>query len=126
MGLGSRLYHGQTRFDIVGRARIWFAISLLVILAGLVSLVSRGLNLGIDFEGGAVWELPAGASSVEDVRDTMEGAGVAEAKVQTLESDAGVRIRVQSESLGVDREQEIAGILAESTGTEPEDVSLNS
>ncbi|HZU75043.1 MAG TPA: hypothetical protein VE990_19965, partial [Acidimicrobiales bacterium] len=43
-----RLYRGETAFDFVGRRRWWYAISLLVILAGLVSLGTRGLNLGVD------------------------------------------------------------------------------
>ena len=126
MGLGSRLYHGQTTFNIVGRARTFFAISGAVILIGLVSLGLRGLNLGIDFEGGAVWEFPAGGASVEDVRSTMEDAGIPEAKIQTLESDEGVRIRVQSESLGVEREQEVTEVLADSVGIDAQEVSLNS
>jgi preprotein translocase subunit SecF len=126
MGLGSRLYHGQTRLDIVGRRALWFGLSGFVIAAGLLSLGIRQLNLGIDFEGGAVWELPAEEASVEDVRSTMEDAGIPEAKIQTLESDEGVRIRVQTESLGVEREQEIGAILAESVGIDAQDVSLNS
>ncbi|MDQ7793113.1 MAG: protein translocase subunit SecF [bacterium] len=41
-----------TRYDLVGRRRIWFAISLVLIALGLASLATRGLNLGIDFTGG--------------------------------------------------------------------------
>lgn len=121
-----RLYHGETRFDFVGRARLWFGISGLVILVGLVSLGLNGLNLGIDFEGGAVWELPAGEVAVEDARDALAAEGLAEAKVQTLESDDGVRLRVQNESLGLEREQEIAGQLAELAGVSPAEVDLTS
>ena len=126
MGLGSRLYNGQTNIDFVGRKWLWFGISGVIILAGMISLSFRGLNLGIDFEGGAVWEVPAGDSSVEDVRATMDGEGQTEAKIQTLESDAGVIIRVQTESLGVDRENEIAQALADEVGVEVTEVSLNS
>ena len=51
----SRLYHGETSFDFVGRRRVWFTISALIILAGIISLGFRGLNLGIEFKGGTAW-----------------------------------------------------------------------
>ena len=49
--------HGEQRgrwmqIDFVGRRKLWFAISGVVILIGVVSLGVKGLNLGIDFEGG--------------------------------------------------------------------------
>lgn len=126
MGVFSKLYHGETRVDFVSRTRLWFIISIVVILAGLVSLFTRGLNLGIDFEGGAVWEVPAGDSTVEDIRTVMEEEGAPEAKIQTLSSDDGTLIRVQTESLGVDREREIADALAAATGADADAVNLNS
>jgi preprotein translocase subunit SecF len=126
MGLGSKLYNGETRIDFVGRTKLWFAISGAVILLGLVSLGIRGLNLGIDFEGGVVWEFPAADMSVEDARDAMADLGVPEVKVQTLSTDDAVRIRIQAEPLGLEREQAIAAALAEATGAEVSDVSLQS
>jgi preprotein translocase subunit SecF len=125
-GLVGRLYHGETRFDFVGRTKHWFALSGLIILAGLASLVANGLNLGIDFEGGAVWELPAREASVEDVREALAADGLPEAKVQTLESDSGVRLRIQNESLGLEREQRVSADLAELVGVDQADVTLNS
>jgi preprotein translocase subunit SecF len=124
--LVGRLYHGETRFDFVGRTKIWFALSGVIILAGLASLVANGLNLGIDFEGGAVWELPARDSSVESVREALAADGLPEAKVQTLESDTGVRLRIQNESLGLEREQQVATDLASLVGVDEADVTLNS
>ncbi|WP_273845254.1 protein translocase subunit SecF [Rubrobacter calidifluminis] len=41
------------RIDFVGRWKVWFAISGILLLAGLVSIGLGRLNLGIDFEGGA-------------------------------------------------------------------------
>jgi SecD/SecF fusion protein len=40
------------QIDFMRRRKLWFAISGAVILIGVVSLVTRGLNLGIDFKGG--------------------------------------------------------------------------
>ena len=50
--------HGQQtakwlQIDFMRRRYVWFALSGVVILAGMVSLGVRGLNLGIDFKGGS-------------------------------------------------------------------------
>ncbi|HEX4324418.1 MAG TPA: protein translocase subunit SecF, partial [Gaiellaceae bacterium] len=41
------------QIDFIGKRRLWFAISGAVILAGVIALGVRGLNLGIDFKGGS-------------------------------------------------------------------------
>jgi preprotein translocase subunit SecF len=40
------------RLNIIGRRNLFFAISLLIIIPGIVSMVTRGFLLGIDFAGG--------------------------------------------------------------------------
>src|SRR3954451_24235989 len=54
-----RLYHGETSVDFYGRRWVTLGISALLILLTLVSLGVKGLNLGIDFEGGVSWEVPS-------------------------------------------------------------------
>jgi preprotein translocase subunit SecF len=49
--------------NIIGRRRIWYAISLIIIVPGLVSLILFGLRLGIDFTGGSVLEAQGTAST---------------------------------------------------------------
>ncbi len=124
----TRLYHGETTFDFVGRLRLWVVISLVVIAVGMVSLVSRGLNLGIDFEGGVVWEVPVGDSgaSVASAQDAVSAVGVEPEAVQTLESEGETRIRVESESLELDEANEVTQALAELTGADVDDISLTS
>jgi preprotein translocase subunit SecF len=121
-----RLYNGETDIDFMGRMRLWFALSLLVILAGLASLFIRGLNLGIDFEGGTVWEVPAGEADIGEVSDAMADAGLDDAEVQTLSSGDEVRIRVSSGESGEEIQREVSTELAEVTGVDPNDVSVNS
>jgi preprotein translocase subunit SecF len=124
--LWSRLYHGETKIDIVGRRRIWFTISLVVVLIGLGSLLTRGLNLGIDFEGGVVWEVPAGDATVADAEDAMADQGIGDATVQTLESDDGVELRVEAAPLGNEESDKVTAALAELTGSSVDEVSLTS
>jgi preprotein translocase subunit SecF len=120
----SRLYHGETNVDFVGRKRLWFTISLVAVAISLVSFVTRGLNLGIDFEGGVVWEVSAGDASVGATRDAIDQFGLEDATIQELESDDGREIRVEAEPLDSEQTDQVTAALAELTGTEFDDVNL--
>ncbi len=126
--LRTRLYHGETTFDFVGGFKRWVALSVVVIVIGLVSLVSQGLNLGIDFEGGVVWEVEVGDSgaSVEDAQSAVADAGVEATTIQTLEAEGETRLRVESEALPLEEANGVGAALAELTGTDVDDVSFTS
>ena len=61
--LGNALYEGDVSIDFVSprRRRIWYSISLLIVLVAVLGLYFKGLNLGIEFEGGSEYRvsLPA-------------------------------------------------------------------
>jgi preprotein translocase subunit SecF len=120
-----RLYHGETRIDFIGRTKLWFTISAIFLLIGFASLGLKGLNLGIDFEGGAVFELPTSTLSVTDVRDTLGPLGVGEAKVQELTGSSGRFVRVQTPTLSVGKAEEVQQVLATKAGIALEEVSRN-
>ncbi|MHB1905576.1 MAG: protein translocase subunit SecF [Acidimicrobiales bacterium] len=85
-GRFGRLYHGLTTIDFVGRRRVWFSVSLVIIVAGLVSLGVRGFNLGIDFKGGSSWEVLAPHTTVAKMQSAVEAAGLTNPTVQKLGS----------------------------------------
>lgn len=116
-----RLYHGETDIDFLGRAKLCAAVSVLVIVAGLGLLVARGLNLGIDFEGGTSWTVP-GDVAVEDAREVMSSFGVPDAEIQVLGGVEGEQLRVQAEP-GADRE-EVRAALAELAGVDSAEVQV--
>jgi preprotein translocase subunit SecF len=126
VSLWSRLYRGQTRFNIVGHRRRWFMVSGLMLLIALVSLTTRGLNLGIEFEGGVVWEVPAGEASVAEARSALAPFGLADATIQTLESDGETQLRIASEPLDVEESDAVTAALVEVTGASDEEVNLTS
>lgn len=73
-------------FKFVEKSKIWFSISLAIILVGLVLMVTRGLNFGIDFKGGTklVIELGEGFDKVEV--DEIVKQYVEDAVTKTVES----------------------------------------
>ncbi|MCU1373097.1 MAG: protein translocase subunit secF, partial [Actinomycetia bacterium] len=128
----SRLYNGQTEINFIGRWKLWFAISGVVVLVGLLGLFGRGLNLGIDFKGGVSWEAPAHGTSVADVRSAVEGAGLANPNVQSLGSAGKTVIRVQGEKVGGNdqtkvkaAEAKVKAAIVKVTNSKPTEVSFN-
>ena len=77
----------KTNFDFLGKRKIWYTISLVIIIAGLGSLIFRGLNLGIDFTGGNILQLQFEQSvTAEDLRAKV--SEYVEATPTIQESDA--------------------------------------
>ena len=68
-----RLYRGQTSFDFIGNRRWWFGVSAVIILVGIISLSTRGLNEGIDFKGGQSWLVSSQTLTVAQATDGGQG-----------------------------------------------------
>ena len=117
MSLASRLYHGETHFDFVGRRRWWFGLSAVLMLISALALGLRGLNLSVDFVGGSLIESdnPAGAS-VTDVRNALTAMGLEGAKVQLIGDGSG--IRVQTAELTPETEDRMVAAVAEVIGVD--------
>jgi preprotein translocase subunit SecF len=82
-----RLYHGLTTVDFVGRRKIWFSVSAIIIVFGMGSLAIRGFNLGIDFKGGSSWEVLAPNTSITNMTHAVQKAGLTNPGVEKLGSD---------------------------------------
>ena len=67
--LTSGLYSGDISFDFVGRRKLWYIISAVLLVLSLGSLAVNGLKFGVEFSGGAVFTLPTEECSVEVARD---------------------------------------------------------
>ena len=120
--LRHRLYHGETAFNFVGHRRRWFLLSGLVVLAGVLSLVTQGLNYGIDFKGGSSWEVKAPGVSVAETRDALRPVGLSDAKIQVQGSDL---LRVQADRGTPEEQARVTEALARLAGVEPAQVSVN-
>ena len=111
-GVLTRLYTGTGAFDIIGRRRIWYVALGLLVLVCIGSMVFRGFNLGIDFEGGTRIQLPAdgarGAITAEQVESVFaETLGQPPVTVQTVGSGDAASILVRSETLSA---QEVVAV----------------
>lgn len=72
--------------------------SALVVLVGIVSLLARGLNLGLDFTGGTSVELRfAQAAQQEQVSAALAQAGIHDAVVQYLGDASSLQVRLPAQ-----------------------------
>ncbi|WP_030173785.1 protein translocase subunit SecF [Spirillospora albida] len=91
----ARLYRGEVSADIVGRPKLWYSLSGLLLAFSVAGLLVMGLNFGVEFKGGSVFTFPAQKTSIEDVRAAVRDGGVHQVIVQK----AGDDWRVTTESL---------------------------
>ena len=122
MGIGHRLYYGETSIDFVGKARRWFILSGVLLLAGILSLSTRGLNFGIEFRGGTAWELANVDVSVDDARAALRPLGLGDSTIQLIGGDT---LRVQAEPEDQETVVRVRDALAERADIEPEQVSIS-
>ncbi|MFD5326964.1 protein translocase subunit SecF [Streptomyces sp. NPDC127092] len=91
--LGARLHRGEVGYDFIGNRRIWYGLSILITITAIVALAVRGLNMGIEFQGGAVFTTPKTDVSVSQATEYAEEASGHDAIVQQL-GNGSLRIQV--------------------------------
>ena len=83
--LGGRLYRGEVSFNFVGRQRLWYTISGIILLISVIALATRGLNFSEQFKGGSSFQFPANSSTTQGaIAQVVNSAGGGQATVQHL------------------------------------------
>lgn len=102
--------------DLVGKRYLWFLLSLLIIVPGLISLTVHGLRLSIDFTGGSLWELQLNRSvQPGEVRQVLADHGIDDALVQTAENNV-VLIRMRELKEGSQEKEQLSQALRSQFG----------
>jgi preprotein translocase subunit SecF len=70
-GFFTRLYTGTGAFEVVGRRRLWFTVSAVIVAIAIASIVIRGFSFGIDFKGGTTVSFPRGDASITQVDEVF-------------------------------------------------------
>lgn len=74
------------KIDVIGKRKIWYIFSVVILLAGLVSLLFQGMNLGIDFVGGSTLDLQFSQQvDIADLRATLNENGLEGSKIQLMD-----------------------------------------
>jgi preprotein translocase subunit SecF len=99
-GFFVRLYTGTGAFDVVGKRKLWFGISGLIVLVALASILIRGFTFGIDFEGGTKVSFPRGDATTQQVEDVFSKTlGKAPESVVVVGNGATATFQIRAETL---------------------------
>ena len=114
MGIAHRLYHGETTFPLIRQRKKFYAVSIVLCLIALSSILFRGFNLGVEFKGGGIFQLPVASNvDVKASRSFVESLGVKDPILQTVKSSGGAtQLRVETEPLTETETAKVAGGLA--------------
>ncbi|MGA9749413.1 MAG: protein translocase subunit SecF [Nocardioides sp.] len=130
--LGQHLYDGTVSVDFVGKRRIWYALSGVIVAIALGGLIGQGLNLGIEFEGGVEYRVSVAADEVTDenaatireaVAQTADDEGIDAASSPVANTSGENTIRVQTEPLTNDESMVISDAIREASGVSADDIS---
>lgn len=102
-------------FNIVRKRYWWFAISLIIIIPGIISLFTRGLNLGIDFTGGSMYDIKFVKPTTQAaITDTLKSVNL-QGHIQ-LSSD-NVTALIRTDALDEDQRNNMLAALEKNVGS---------
>ncbi|MBK7115568.1 MAG: protein translocase subunit SecF [Proteobacteria bacterium] len=92
-------FHKATNFPFMATRRVWYTLSIALVVASIALFFVRGLNLSVDFTGGTIFEATyPGTADVEKVRGALEAAGFDEPTVQAFGNSHDISARLASEA----------------------------
>jgi preprotein translocase subunit SecF len=122
--LGNGLYRGDISYNIVGRRKAWYIVSAILVVLSLATLGVRGLNLGIEFKGGAEFSVPLTVASDEDIAQARETVLAAGETPSTVTIVGGDTIRIQTPELSTEASIALSAALAESFAIDEANIKI--
>ena len=110
------------KFDISGHRTWWFLLSSIIIIAGIVCMVVRGFNFGIDFTGGTIIDLKFDQPvTIADVRTSLGKYGLDGSTIQLSGAQSDVTasedVMIRTTDLEEDQRKEIMATLKDDVGS---------
>jgi preprotein translocase subunit SecF len=128
--LGNDLYTGRKSIDFVGKTRLWYAISGVIIVAALLGLYFKGLNFGLEFRGGAQFTVTmadgqATQDNADRLREDVAGTGIPSAQQVVVTTAGQNSIIIETEPVTAVEGHQIVSTIQESVGVTKGDVSTD-
>ncbi len=109
------------KFDLAGHRKIWFLISALIIIPGIICMFVRGFNFGIDFTGGTIIDLKfAQPVTIAEVRTSLAKYGLDGSTIQLSGAQSDVTssedVMIRTTDLEEDQRKEVMATLKQDVG----------
>ena len=109
------------KFDLAGHRKIWFLISALIIIPGIICMFVRGFNFGIDFTGGTIIDLKfAQPVTIAEVRTSLAKYGLDGSTIQLSGAQSDVTssedVMIRTTDLEEEQRKEVMTTLRQDVG----------
>ena len=109
------------KFDLAGHRKIWFLISALIIIPGIICMFVRGFNFGIDFTGGTIIDLKfAQPGTIAEVRTSLAKYGLDGSTIQLSGAQSDVTssedVMIRTTDLEEEQRKEVMATLKQDVG----------
>ena len=125
---GNDLYSGHRSIDFIGHKLVWYFVSLVLVASAGGVLLTKSLNLGIEFTGGEQISVGLPADQVNQdtadrLRQVVAGTDVdgAESPIVTT---SGERVLIQTEELTADETDVLIAAVVEDTGVSTNELQI--
>nr|WP_090343883.1 protein translocase subunit SecF [Mycolicibacterium malmesburyense]CRL75095.1 protein-export membrane protein, SecD/SecF family [Mycolicibacterium malmesburyense] len=103
-GFFVRLYTGTGAFEVIGKRKLWYIVSGVIVAVCVASMLLRGFTFGIDFEGGTKVSMPSatesGTVTTQQVEDVFSKTlGKSPESVVLVGSGGSATVQIRSETL---------------------------
>jgi preprotein translocase subunit SecF len=124
-GIAGRLYRGEVSINFVGRQRLWYAISGVILLVSIAALLIRGLNFSQEFTGGSSFTFP-GSSSISqgEISRVVTDAGGGDSTVQYSANALLHQWTVQTGTLANNVSQNVASAIERTFHVTPTNMQI--
>lgn len=118
--LGNALYEGDVSINFVGRKWLWYAVSGVIVILAVGGLYFKGLNFGIEFQGGVEYTISVPSDEVtqanaDKIRNAVADTGIDAASSPIVTTSGTDAIRVQTEELSSDQTIQVTRAIAAAT-----------
>ena len=109
------------KFDLAGHRKIWFLLSALIIIPGIICMFVRGFNFGIDFTGGTIIDLKfAQPVTIAEVRTSLAKYGLDGSTIQLSGAQSDVTssedVMIRTTDLEEEQRKEVMATLKQDVG----------
>lgn len=123
--IGAKLHRGEVSYDFIGHRKLWFAISIGLVVISLGGLFARGLALGIEFKGGVEYQtdVKVTSSTVDDFTAAVKATNAKELGDPVITTIGQTKVRVQTRPLSQDDTAKVRSAVATEAGVSVDKVS---
>lgn len=88
------------KVDFLGKRKLFYLVSAALLFIGLLNIIFRGLEFGVDFLGGTEIVLQFRSQvNISDIRNNVQDTGLKDAEVKTFGGETGVLIRTELQEI---------------------------